>query len=254
MSIVALITDFGLSDEYVGVMKGVILSVNPSASIIDITHSIPRHDVIAGALCLERSFKYFPEKTVFVVVVDPGVGGERRPIIVCSSRRVFIGPDNGVMTPVLDGADVFLIERGWLKDVSSTFHGRDIFAPVAGLVSKGVSFKKLGRRIHDPVVLRIPKPEVKGTKICGEIIHIDAFGNAITNISKDIFEKFTGAFVIEIGEIKFYKISKSYSDVEVGKPVCVWGSSFTLEIAVRDGSAADKLDVKKGDKVVVKFD
>jgi hypothetical protein len=258
MRIIAFITDFGLEDEFVGVMKGVVLSINPSVLIVDINHNIPSQNVLAGALCLERSFRYFPEGTVFTVIVDPGVGSGRKSLVTSAGGYFFVAPDNGVLTPIFEEFPDFkafcISKRKYMLDkVSSTFHGRDIFAPASAYITLGVTLPSFGPPIKNPVRLDIPKPFVKGNKIVGAIVHVDKFGNLITNIKKELFQKFIGSspFKIKLGRVLLDKISSSYSDVGIGEICAVWGSSFTLEIAVNGGQACNSLDLHIGDSVII---
>ncbi len=275
MSIITLTTDFGTEDSYVAAMKGVILSINPHATIVDVTHAAPPQDVCAAAFALTGAVRYFPSGTVHVVVVDPGVGSERRPIAIEFGGNFFVGPDNGVLTQAVglfstSGKDwhvsteikvehtpgeavftaVHLTNRKfWRPTVSSTFHGRDIFAPVAAHLSKGVPLSELGQPINDLVTLKWPQPIEKDDELVGEIIHIDRFGNLITNILE--WRVADGRPRIEICGKQIDGLRKTYTEVERGELVALVGSSSFLEIAVREGNAAQTLGAKMGDEVHV---
>lgn len=192
VSIITLATDFGTRDGFVGIMKGVILSVAPQARIVDVGHWIRPQDVLEGQFLLIRAVPYFPRGTIHVAVIDPDVGTSRRAIIVETDNALFVGPDNGIFTPWLAGARVYQLtdEKYFLRHPSATFHGRDIFAPVAAHLANGVSPAEFGEIIKDPVTLEIPKPKIKAGVIRGEIIHIDYFGNIITNIPASALEPF----------------------------------------------------------------
>lgn len=190
--IITLTTDFGTRDGFVGIMKGVILSIAPETRIVDIGHWVRPQDVLEGQFLLIRAVPYFSKGVIHVAVIDPDVGTSRRPIVVASEGMFFVGPDNGLFTPWLEGADVYHLTntRYFLDKPSATFHGRDIFAPVAAYLAKGVSPAEMGERIDDPVRLEIPKPKIKKGTIRGEVIHIDYFGNLITNIPAYAMEPF----------------------------------------------------------------
>jgi len=239
--VITLTTDFGDQDYYVGSMKGVILGINSNAVITDITHNIPRHDIFKAAFTVRGFYPYFSDDAIHVVVVDPGVGSVRRPIVVETGHGVLVGPDNGVFTLVMDNCDKFNVyevtnDEYMLNNVSNTFHGRDIFAPVAAHISAGVEPKELGRLINDPFKLRIKQPVVSDTEIVGEIIYTDSFGNLITNVSSNLVAGFSK---VKIGDIIVDTVAKSYQDVAKGEFLAIIGSSGFLEIAVNQGSAAD---------------
>lgn len=260
--IIALLTDFG-DTHYVGVMKGVILSINPSIVIVDITHNISRHNVVEGAFILLNTYKYFPAKTIFVVVVDPGVGSGRKAIVVESKRYVFVGPDNGVLYPTIveDGVEnIYMIAnpKYMLEKISQTFHGRDIFAPIAGHISRGIELTDIGPRLNlsDIVKMTFNKPIIEEGNIIGEILYIDSFGNIITNIDASLIKEIgshKGKMSLEINRRKYIlPLVKSYSDVGRGKPLLIIDSFNMLEIAVNGGSASEYFSVKSGDKIIVK--
>ena len=253
---ITLTTDFGLADGFAGTMKGVIYSINPGATIIDISHEIGSQDLSEAAFLLESSCKYFPKGTVHVTVVDPGVGSRRRAIAVETEDYYFVAPDNGVLTRALAHEKVIkaveLTNRSYfLDEVSNTFHGRDIFAPVAAHLSLGVSIEALGSEIDNLIELPFPEPEISQCGITGHIVHVDRFGNLITDIPRGLFESPASdcKLSIEIAGIKLDRISQSYADVASGKPLAIFDSFGNLEIALNSGSAAEVLGVRKGDNV-----
>ena len=248
MTAITLLTDFGTADYFVGAMKGVILSINPEAVIADITHEIPAQDVAAGAFQLLAAYATFPTGTIHVAVVDPGVGSERRPIVVSANEQFFVGPDNGIFSYICDreaSHRTFHItaEKYFRPSPSTTFHGRDIFAPIAAALSKGVKPEKLGREIDDEVRLE-PLDRV------ARIIHIDRFGNCITNITRDQLKAGAG-LVIKGKTIRDFR--NFYGEDSSSKPFAIWGSAGFLEISVNGASAAKTLGIKRGDKVVIAY-
>jgi S-adenosylmethionine hydrolase len=261
--VLALLTDFGLRDHYVGSMKAAALSVCPDLTLIDITHDIAPHDVLGGALQLAASFKYFPAGTAFVAVVDPGVGSTRRGIAAeCGDYR-FVAPDNGLLTAVFQDTAprriVELTERRYFRPtVSRTFEGRDRFAPAAAWLLRGVELNALGRPVYDPVLLDLPRPAIDGDALHGRIVQEDHFGNLITNIDRRTFEKFTArrAFTIAVTggerEIPIGRLAATYAEIP-GDEICgLFGSTDHLELAARSASAAARLRIKPGTTVVVR--
>ncbi len=243
--IITLLTDFGLSDAYVAMIKGVILSINRDAELVDITHSINTGAVYQGAYILKESFSYFPLGTVHVAVVDPGVGSTRRVIAVSAAGHFFTGPDNGILWPVIEiykDATVYELteDKYFLPHVTSTFHGRDVFAPVAANISLGVDIHQLGMPVSDPEKLEIPLPYEHDNTLTGQITRIDNFGNLITNITADDLGRFLGNNepVIHSGKIKIYGLSKTYSEREKGELLAIINSANHLEIAVNMGKAS----------------
>jgi S-adenosylmethionine hydrolase len=262
MSTITLLTDFGLKDTYVGLMKGVILSVNPDAVIIDITHHVDPHDLIQAAFIIKSSYRYFPAGSVHVIVVDPGVGSRRAIVALTMMGQTFLAPDNGILTLIVDEGDIDAIVRVensdyFLKAVSQTFHGRDIFAPVAAHISLGVDLERLGTPIapKDLVLIRIPKPYVgKRDELVGTIVSIDRFGNCITNIDSDCLAAFVNVgkskkLQVAIGQSKIKGLSLNYASASPQSPLAIIGSSGYLEIAVNCGSARRCLGAAKGDAV-----
>ncbi len=247
MKIITLTTDFGTKDPYVGIMKGVILSINPDVHIVDITHEIEPANILEAAYILKEAYRFFPKGTIHVGVVDPGVGGDRRPIAIKTGGSFFVGPDNGIFWPIIAQSEVYqvihLINKEYLlPEISTTFHGRDIFAPVAAYISRGVDIDDMGALVHDPVALELEKPIFLKDRIIGQVIRKDRFGNLITNISEqDIIKQFASkhGLVVEIGNINISCISKAYSDVGAGELLALIGSSGFLEISANMARASD---------------
>ena len=253
MNLITLITDFGRRDWFVGSMKGAILSVQPQAVIVDITHEIPRGDIRAGAFALMASCRCFPRDTVHVVVVDPGVGSNRAAIVVRTSGYYFVGPDNGVLSWALAKEKVLEIRQAesqtyFRKPVSCTFHGRDIFAPVAAHLTQGVPIELLGGRSKDYVHLDWPKPQVVGGCLCGEIVYIDRFGNAISNIESP---SETATKVRVPGKLDCV-IKRFYQEVPHGQSLAIVGSIGYLELSVNGSNAAKTFGLRIGDVVEVR--
>lgn len=241
-------------------MKGVILSVHPEARLLDVTHQITPQDVMEAAFVLRQSVPHFPPDTVHLVVVDPGVGTERRPVALRSGRHWFVGPDNGLFTLVLDEEpdELVLLDEpsAWYKDTpSSTFHGRDIFAPVAAHLAAGRSLSEVGSPAESlaPMHWAFPISDEQG--IQGWVVHIDHFGNCITNISKELFEEKRNGRPVKsyVGNAILEETHATYGAVDKGEPVILFGSSGYLEIAVNAGNAADLLSIQKGASVNLLF-
>lgn len=263
--IITLLTDFGSEDAYVGMMKGVILSVNPSAVIVDISHYIDPQDIIQAAYTLKSSYQYFPEGTVHIIVVDPGVGSDRAIVAMKMLGHVFLAPDNGVLTLLMDEGKIDAIVRVEdthyaLDSVSRTFHGRDILAPVGAHISRGTEIHRLGSPLNlkDLFHLDIPKPYISDTdELTGKIISVDRFGNCISNIDVSCFKKFAKEksgkrLEIKIGQNIINTLSHSYADVGIGCPLAIIGSFGYLEIALNCGNASRSLYVEKGDIITLK--
>ena len=254
-AVITLLTDFGTADYFVGAVKGAILSVNPQAVIVDLTHEIPPQDIAAGAFTLLAAYKTFPAGTIHVGVVDPGVGSTRRPVVVSANKQFFVGPDNGLFTYIYDrepSHKVFHVtaEKYFRPDPSSTFHGRDIFAPVAAALSKGLNLRKFGPKISDAVCLSIPlAPEkLNNGDIRARIIHIDHFGNCVTNITRDLVKP-NATLLVNRKTIRTFR--NFYGEDSTNTPFAIWGSAGFLEISVNGDSAAHKLSAKRGDIVIV---
>jgi S-adenosylmethionine hydrolase len=264
MSIITLLTDFGVADEYVGVMKGVILTVNPSATIVDISHHISPQNILQAAHMLKSASPFFPAGTIHVVVVDPGVGSNRAIVAVKIMGHIFLAPNNGVLTGVLKDvhADCMVhVEntQHFLENISRTFHGRDIFAPVAGHLSLGLDLQSLGAPLDSDLLVKQEFNEVCKTPqgaLIGTIIAVDRFGNLITNIDIDSVVSMGADIVdsnmeIRLGNNKISGISGSYSSVENGKPLAVFSSRGYLEVAVNSGDAARQFKAGIGEKVTL---
>ena len=256
---ITLITDFGLADGFVGTMKGVIYTINPDATIVDISHEIAPQDVSTAGFLLKASYGYFPQGTVHIVVVDPGVGGQRRAIVVETAEYYFVAPDNGVLTRALAGERIMksveLTNQAYfLDEVSDTFHGRDIFAPAAAQLSLDTAIEAFGVEIDDLVQMSLSEPEVHRGSIKGHIIHTDRFGNLTTDIPRKLFETLVSdrPFVIAVAGIRLDVVARSYADVPIGLPLAVFNSFGNLEIAVNRDSAAEILGAGKGDDVRIK--
>jgi S-adenosylmethionine hydrolase len=255
--IITLTTDFGTQDWFVGTMKGVILGINRRAIIVDLTHEIPASDLRAGAFALAAGYRYFPKDTIHAAVVDPGVGSDRRAIAVQTANYFFVGPDNGVLSLALAGEKVKSIRQltnaaFFLKPVSQTFHGRDIFAPVAAHLSRGVPIEKLGAPLKDFVRLDWPRPRVRGGTVEGEIVHVDRFGNLITNLDAGSLRALgRRSREVSAKRRRLCAVASCYSAVPVGQPVAVLGSTGLLEIAINGGNAAQRLGLRIGDVVAI---
>lgn len=264
-AIITLTTDFGLDDAYVAAMKGVILDINPGATIVDISHSIEPQNIRQGAFVFSTAYTHFPQDTIHLVVVDPGVGGPRRAIIVETANAIFVAPDNGVLSYVFQAATRKRISRAtlmklppelqafeitnpkyWHHPVSSTFHGRDIFAPVAAHISLGKPLNELGQAVSSVNVFPLPRPQPDASgNLIGHVLHIDHFGNLITDVtSQDLL---SSEFWIEVAGRKIGSLSQSYEPAQ--ELLALIGSSGRLEIAQKGGSAARLLGSKLGDKL-----
>lgn len=259
--IITLTTDYGTSDHFVAVMKGVILSINPDVNIVDISHSVLAHDILDGALAIGQVYKYFPAKTVHVVVVDPGVGTERRPILVAGDQHYFVGPDNGVLSSVYEQSEALyawhiISEHYFRQPVSKTFHGRDIFAPVAAWLTKSWQSSSFGEPITDFVRFGIPKAKVSGDKIKGTVLHADNFGNLVTNITVEEAPALAAAdpkVTIGVGSAKITKVVPTFAQGAAGEAVGIIGSSGFLEICVNKGNAARTLGAGRGAEVTLEL-
>jgi S-adenosyl-L-methionine hydrolase (adenosine-forming) len=259
--IVTLTTDFGLNDHFVGVMKGVILNIAPNAEIVDISHSVQPFDILDGALALAESYSYFPVSPIHVVVVDPGVGSARRPIMATSDGFTFVAPDNGVLSLMYAREERVHVrhitgEHYFLQPISNTFHGRDIFAPVAGYLAKGVEHEKFGDEIEDFVRFNAPKPKaIDARTLRGVVLKVDRFGNLITNFTpQDVPALFTGqasGFKITVGKREITSIKTNYADGAAGEVFGILGSMGYLEIASNRGAATHLASAAKGNEVTV---
>ena len=275
MGIITLTTDFGASSGYVGVMKGVILSIAPQARLVDLTHAVPPQDVRDAAYELYAAVPFFPDGTIHLAVVDPGVGTERRAIAVHTPRAVFVGPDNGLFTYALAEAErwraVELASRSYrLPQVSDTFHGRDVFAPAAAHLAAGATFEDLGPAVTDPVLLPQPRLQIDWERLAGEVLHVDRFGNLITSIGRLRWEgrqltvipafrsqsapkaRFPAARVrVRVADQELKGVHRTYGVAPAGEAVALVGSAGFLEIAISQGSAAERLGLRSGAPVEI---
>ena len=258
---ITLTTDFGNGEHYVGTMKGVIYNINPVARVVDISPEVQPYDVLDGALTLAQAYSYFPADTIHVVVVDPGVGSARRPILARSEKYFFVAPDNGVLSLALGREERVHVheissDHYFLQPVSHTFHGRDIFAAVAGWLSKDVEFSKFGDEITDYARFRMPAPKtLEAGHIQGVVLKVDRFGNVVTNLTpEDIPQLFVAhppPFKIAIGKHEITSLRKAYVESAAGEVFAILGSMGFLELSMNRDSAARVLDVGKGAEVVI---
>jgi S-adenosylmethionine hydrolase len=254
--VIALVTDFGTRDHYAGTMKGVALGICPDAALVDITHEVAPHDVLGGALELAAAYRYFPAGTVFLVVVDPGVGSTRRGIAAEAGDYRFVAPDNGVLTVVFNETAprrvVELTERKYARPtVSRTFEGRDRFAPAAAWLAKGIELGALGRSAGTIHRLDVPAPRVGTDRIEGEVLRVDRFGNLISNIDRRAFDRLGTAIEVTVSGRSVPRIVSTYADVAAGEVCALFGSSDHLEVAANGASAADALGLGRGAAVHV---
>jgi len=261
MSIITLLSDFGLKDPYVAEMKAVILSIHPEAQIVDMSHEVEKFNIRMGAFVLASAAPYFPSGTIHVAVVDPGVGTKRRPLVVETKRYFYVGPDNGllVLSAQREGIrHVYNITnpKYVLPRVSRTFHGRDIFAPVAAHLARGCPPSELGPEIYDYMLPKFAKPRVRRGRLFGEVLHIDDFGNIVSNFSTEDLEKMgiREGCLLHVrlrGEALTLKLCSAYGEVPAKTPLAIVGSGDFLEFSVNQGSASETFNVKAGDRVSV---
>jgi len=261
--VISLMTDFGIKDGNVGVMKGVIWGIAPATQIADLSHMIGAQNVREAGLILARSAPYFPENSIHIVVVDPGVGTMRRPMAARIGNQFYIGPDNGTITLLLEFAEregwpVEFVHLNkpefWLPQVSYVFHGRDIFAPVAAHVSIGVPLKELGTQFDDPVKLELPQPQRTAKGWVGEIIHIDHFGNVASNIRLETLGsalKNKDRIAVRVAGVEIKGLVNTFGERAVGELIALMGSTGNLIVSVVNGSASERLGVKVGDSFEV---
>lgn len=256
--VVALLTDFGSANHYAGTMKGVVLGVCPEATLVDIAHDIPAHDVQAAALELAACHRYFPPGTIFLVVVDPGVGSARRGLAVEAGDYRFVAPDNGVLSIAFretpPRAMVELTERKYARPtISRTFEGRDRFAPAAGWLARGIALTSLGRPVHEIAVIDLLRPVETPDGLAGEVVAVDRFGNALTNIDRRTYERAAaGPVAIVAGDCEIPSLVATYAEAAAGSPCALFGSTDHLEIAIRGESAAARLKLGRGTPVLVR--
>jgi len=259
--IITLTTDYGTSDHLVGTLKGVILKINPEVHIIDVSHSVMPFDILDGALTIGNAYRHYPPKAIHVVIVDPGVGTQRRPILVSGDQHYFVAPDNGVLSVVYEREPKVTVrhvtsEHYFHNPVSNTFHGRDIFAPVAAWLSKNWQTPSFGDEITDYVRFSLPKPKVTNNTVKGVVLKVDNFGNVITNVTADDVPKLVAqgaSFKISVGNKEVSKFALNYSQGAQGEVFAIIGSSGFLEISVNRGNAARALGVQRGAEVSVEI-
>jgi S-adenosylmethionine hydrolase len=259
--IITLTTDYGTNDHLVGAMKGVILKIQPEAQIVDINHSVLPYDVLDGALCIGAAYRYFPARTVHLVVVDPGVGTPRRPIIATINNQYFVAPDNGVLSVVYGREDPILVhhitsEHYFLRPVSATFHGRDIFAPVAAWLTKNWQTEAFGEAVEDFIKFALPRPKTQQGMLRGAVLRVDTFGNLMTNFAlEDLPEAMRrpGAISMSVGGKPVKKLVETFADGPVNEAVALLGSSGFIEIALNKGNAAAALGAARGAEVLLKL-
>ena len=256
--IVTLITDFGWAGEYVGAMKGAILRVNPDCRVVDLTHQVEPQNLLQAAFILENTYPFFPPGTVHLVIVDPGVGTRRKAVVVKKEGHLFAGPDNGVLTGISGGKETtwgyeIKVRKYFLSPVSDTFHGRDIFAPVAGHLSRGLDPSRVGPRVRRLKTLELPRPQrVKG-RLTATILWADSFGNLITNLGRREYVRELEArpFQIKGKGWKIDRVSRTYGEERPGEPMALFGSGGFLEISVNRGNARNTLGLEAGDSISI---
>lgn len=262
--IITLTTDFGLHDPFVGVMKGVILGIAPAAVIVDLTHDVPPQDILAGALALEAALPYFPPDTIHVAVVDPGVGSDRRAIAAETETGLFVGPDNGVFTAALGRRRVLRAMRltnpmYFHHPVSATFHGRDVFAPVAAHLAAGVPLEALGEPAGELVRISLPDPVARDQALEIHVLHIDRFGNLVTDLTAEQYARWRADRPdanarLRVGNREVNGVRRTFADADPGEPVAYIGSGGRLEIAIRNGNAAKDLRVGLGAAILLRME
>jgi S-adenosylmethionine hydrolase len=254
VAVITLTTDFGTRDTYVAEMKAAILSITRDVHVVDITHEVAPHDVLEGALALEAAAPRFPTATIHLAVVDPGVGTARRGLAVASGEQIFIGPDNGLFTPFLGGSSwrafELRAEQVGTMEVSPTFHGRDVFAPAAAHVARGLEPERLGPLVTDPVLLAWPRAQVADGRLRGYVVHVDRFGNLVTSIRAEALASMGSTVTVRVGT-QSLPLVRTYGELARGRAGALVGSRNRLEIAVNMGSAAAVLGARRGTRVVV---
>ena len=258
-AIITLTTDYGTSDHLVGTLKGVILKINPDVTIVDITHEVTPYDLLDGALAIGSAYAYFPPKTIHIVVVDPGVGTERRPLLVSGDNQYFVAPDNGVLSLIYERNSNVVVrhanaEHDFLQPVSKTFHGRDVFAPIAAWLSKGWQTASMGEEIQDFKKFALPRPKTSNGVVKGVVMRVDTFGNLVTNLrSEDLPEAAAskGTLELQVGTHPVKRLVDTFARGENAEAVAFIGSSGYVEIAVNKGNAARALGIGRGAPVVL---
>jgi hypothetical protein len=258
-SIITLTTDYGTSDHLVGTLKGVILKINPDVAIVDITHHVTPYDLLDGALAIGAAYSYFPARTIHVVVVDPGVGTVRRPLLVTSENQYFVAPDNGVLSLIYERDPTAVVrhanvEHYYLQPVSKTFHGRDVFAPVAAWLAKSGQTAAMGDVIEDYKKFAMPRPKATDGVLKGSVIRVDGFGNLITNLRPEDFSeeaRKAGKIDLQVGTHPVSRLVETFALGNAGEPIAYIGSSGYVEIAVNKGSAARTLALGRGAAVTL---
>jgi S-adenosylmethionine hydrolase len=257
--IITLTSDFGQRDYYVSAMKAVILGINKDARLIDVSHDIEPQDIMAAAWITKNSAFLYPAGTIHLVIVDPGVGTKRKPVAIRIRDQIFVGPDNGLFSLIADNEDYESYELTntsfWANSRSNTFHGRDIFAPIAAHLSKGVLLEELGTKIDELVSYRWALPVTDNEGVQGWVMHIDYFGNLITNITEEMLSHLTAkdSVKIYVGNTILKSIVRTFADVEAGEPAALIGSSGNLEVVINSGNAGKMLGVQKGSPISVLF-
>ena len=257
--IITLTTDYGTNDHLVGVVKGVILKINPEVTIVDITHAVTPFDLLDGALAITSAYPYFPPRTIHVVVVDPGVGTERRPLLVSGQNQYFVAPDNGVLSGVYEAEQNFTVrhltsEHYFAQPMSKTFHGRDLFAPVAGWLSKNWQPASMGEEIEDFKRFTLPRPKEADGLLKGVVLKVDGFGNLMTNfraedLSPESLEK--GELQLQVGSHPVTRLVPTFASGNAGEAVAYMGSGGYIEIAVNKGNASKTLGIVRGTPVLL---
>jgi S-adenosyl-L-methionine hydrolase (adenosine-forming) len=252
--IITLTTDYGTNDHLVGTLKGVILKINPDANIVDITHNVAPYDLLDGALAIGSSYSYFPPRTIHVVVVDPGVGTDRRPLLVSGETQYFVAPDNGVLSLVYEREESILVrhanvEHYYLQPVSKTFHGRDVFAPVAAWLAKGSQAAAMGDEITDYKKFSMPRPKAADGVVKGVVLRVDSFGNLVTNFRPEDLPAAaleSGAVQLQVGAQTITRLVDTFAKGNPGEAFAYIGSNGFVEIGVNKGSAAKSLNAGRG--------
>ena len=256
--IITLTTDFGLSDHLVGTLKGVILNIHPATRIVDINHNVTPFDLLDGALSIAQAYRYFPPRTIHVVVVDPGVGTDRRPLLVSGEKHYFVAPDNGVLSLIYERESCTVrhitAEHYFLNPVSPTFHGRDIFAPSAAWFSKVWQTEAFGEQITDYARFTLPRPKVTDNTVKGIVLRVDGFGNLVTNLTAEDIPASaiaSGTIKLSVSGKQILRIVRTFALGNAGEPIALIGSTGLLEIAVNRGSATRALGTARGAEVTL---